>query len=471
MVRLLPLLFIFILLRSVHAADLSAVADGKTDATAAIQAFIDRNAAQLVLPKGQYRLSRPLRVELDKIGHFSLSGHGLARLIMTAPGAAIQLTGTHAGTADPSSVKTEIWDRQRMPLIDGIEIIGAHPEADGISADGLMQLTVTASTIRDCRHGIHLINRNRNIILSHCHIYQNSGIGIYYDHVNLHQSNIIGSHISYCMGGGIVSRGGNVRNLHIGTCDIESNMGVDHPATANVLLDSTGGSIGEVAITGCTIQHSSKGPDSANIWIMGKGSDEAQAKRTGGELATKEGHITIGNNVFSDIQFNLRLQDSRGITVTGNTFWEGFQHDILAERCENLVIANNNFDRNPRYIVNGFALAERNGLVIRDCRDSTITGNIIRSVQQKRAAIDIIKGHRLTIANNSILDSDGIGLLLEACSHSMIHGNLIRDDRAPTSNTTHPASIQIDQGQGNSLSNNQLSHGEAKPNPAPNGTN
>jgi hypothetical protein len=39
------------------------------------------------------------------------------------------------------------------------------------------------------------------------------------------------------MGGG-VSRGGNVRNIHISGCDIESNMSEDTPATtANVLSD------------------------------------------------------------------------------------------------------------------------------------------------------------------------------------------------------------------------------------------
>ncbi len=41
-----------------------------------------------------------------------------------------------------------------------------------------------------------------------------------------------------------------VRNLQITGCDIESNHGKDRPPTANVYVDSRGGSHAEVAITG-----------------------------------------------------------------------------------------------------------------------------------------------------------------------------------------------------------------------------
>ncbi len=112
----------------------------------------------------------------------------------------------------------------RMPTIIGLEIVGANDDADGIQIRGAMQLTLDRLLIRRCRHGIHLVDRNRNIIVSNCHVYENKGIGIFYDNVNLHQSNIVGSHISYNGGGGVVMRGGEVRNVHIGTCDIESNM-------------------------------------------------------------------------------------------------------------------------------------------------------------------------------------------------------------------------------------------------------
>ena len=41
------------------------------------------------------------------------------------------------------------------------------------------QITLTRLLIRHCRHGIHLTNRNRNVSISNCHIYQNRGIGVF----------------------------------------------------------------------------------------------------------------------------------------------------------------------------------------------------------------------------------------------------------------------------------------------------
>ena len=151
------------------------------------------------------------------------------------------------------------------------EPAGDQPEADGVEASGTMQLTLHRVTIHQVRHALRLVERNRNLIVSDCHLYHNRGIGIFYDHVNLHQSNIVGCHISYNEAGGIVVLGGEVRNIHISGCDIESNMSAAHPDAANVLLDSRSGSVAEVSIVGCTIQHQSRDADTANIRVFGNG--------------------------------------------------------------------------------------------------------------------------------------------------------------------------------------------------------
>jgi hypothetical protein len=312
--------------------------------------------------------------------------------------------------------------------VQGLEILGAHAEADGIEATGTMQLTLSRLTIRECRHGIHLTERNRNVIVADCHLYRNRGVGLYLDHVNQHQTNVSGCHISYNLGGGVVAIGGEVRNLHIGTSDIEANHDENGPPSANVLLDSTGGSIAEVAITGCTLQHNHKAPGSANIRILGAGSDPSLLRREG-RATTREGHVTITGNVFSDVEVNIELRESRGVTLTGNTFWEGFAHDLLVEDSQNIVITGNNFDRNPRYLVNGNGLAERNGIVLRRLADSAFTGNIVVGVHGKEAAVDVEDSSRLRITDNSILDSDGHALRLTRLKKSLVTGNLLRDDR------------------------------------------
>lgn len=404
------------------------IGDGKSDDAAAIQKAIDDGDSALFFPKGIYRLSRTITIDLDKSGFAAIAGDGTARFVMEGSGPAFHFIGTHEGTAAPNSVKENVWQNQRTPMVEGIEIVGAHPEADGIEATGTMQVTITRVSVRDCRHAIHLTKRNRNVLIADCHLYHNRGIGIFYDDVNLHQSNIIGCHISYNAAGGVVSHGGNVRNVHVGTCDIEGNHAPDGPPSANIWLDSTGGSIGEVAITGCTIQHTNKSPDSANIRINGGGTDPSLERREG-RATTREGHVTIGNNVFSDVQVNIEIKNSRGVTITGNTFWEGFQHDLSVQDSANIVVTGNNFDRNPRYLVNGFDNAERNGIAFSRCSDCSFSNNVVSGVWKQPAAVQVRDSSRFNITGNSILDSDGAGLLLENVSKSLVSGNIIRDDR------------------------------------------
>jgi hypothetical protein len=389
-----------------------------------------------------YLLTKTLKIDLAKTGYAALSGDGTVRLVMKGPGPALLFIGTHEGSAAPETFKPEVWENQRTPMVEGIEIVGAHGEADGIEATGTMQITLSRVVIRECRHAVHLTTRNRNVLITACHFYHNTGIGVFYDNVNLHQSNIVGSHISYNGGGGVVSVGGNVRNLHIGTCDIEGNHAKDGPPSANVMLDSRGGSIGEVAITGCTLQHTHKSPDSANIRIIGSGTDASLLRRAGREH-TREGNVTITANVFSDVQVNVDIHHSRGVTVTGNTFWEGFQHDLVVADSGNVVVTGNNFDRNPRYLVNGNDNAEMNGIVFLRCEDSILNNNVISGVWKQRAAVDIEACNRLQISHNSVLDSDGVGLRLDQVTNSMVSGNIIRDDREEEKRSKEPSLMTV----------------------------
>ena len=68
------------------------------------------------------------------------------------------------------------------------------------------------------------------------------------------------------------------------------------------------GSVAEVAITGCTIQHSKEAPESANIRILGRGF----MQRRGENMPFQCGNVTIGDNVLSDVQTNIHLVGVRG---------------------------------------------------------------------------------------------------------------------------------------------------------------
>ncbi len=299
--------------------DFHATGDGQTDDTEAIQRAVDAGVGYIHFPPGHYRITRPIVVDLNRVGYTAIGGNGVAQIVMAGPGPAFRFVGTHEGTASPGTVQPNVWLRQHTPAVDGIEIVGEHAEACGIEATGTMQLTVTRLVVRNALHAVHLVKRNRNVILSECHLYDNRGVGLFLDGVNLHQINMANCHISYNDGGGVVVRGSEVRNLQIGTCDIEGNMGgPDSKPAANVWLDSTGRSVAEVAIVGCTIQHSHLAPNSANIRIDGR----SEPRKNTDEL--RHGHITIADNVLSDAQINVELKNVRSATMTGNTMWQGY---------------------------------------------------------------------------------------------------------------------------------------------------
>jgi hypothetical protein len=427
------------------------VGDGVADDTAAIQRAIQESRSAIRLAPGNYRLTQTIEIDLEKTGFVGIHGDGVARIVMEGSGPAFRLVGTHAGTADPKTVEPQVWDRQRMPLIDGLEIVGQHPEACGIEAAGTMQLTLTRLVIRRTRHAVHLVQRNRNVLIADCHLYENHGVGIYLDNVDLHQINVNACHISYNAQGGIVSLGGNVRNLQVNGCDIESNMSPETPPTANILIDCSRSSSGtaEVAISGCTIQHNSKSKDSANIRILGRGSAIVP------NPSRQWGNVAIVGNVLSDVACNIQLSDCRGVTVQGNTFWMGYQHNLLVEKSSHIVIGPNNFDRNPSY-THGNASTADNAIVFRQCQDCTLTGLHVSQVLRQPAAILIEDSRRMNISSCTILDSDGVGLLLRQVHQSLVSGCLIADDRQ---DRPAAASLRIDGGSGNQIFSNALQHG------------
>ena len=399
--------------------DWGAKADGSDD-WRAIQNAVEAATGHVHFPPGNYHITRPVVIDLDRVGPVAVTGTA-ARIDMGGEGPAFKFVGTHAGTAAPDTVKDNVWDRQRRPTLDGIEIRGGHERATGIEATGTMQLTVTRVLVRKCLHGIHLTGRNRNVTISDCHVYHNTGVGVFLDKVNLHQVNVTGSHISYNARGGIACVGGEVRNLQIAGCDLEANHGKDQPPTANVLIDSTGGTNAEVAITGNTIQHTRNAPGSANVRIKGptnpsKGTDEQ-----------RDGHVTIAGNVLSDTVVNVHLDHARGVVITGNTFWTGLEYNLLAEHSTSVVVGANNLDRNPRYYREEDKATD--AVVFRDCSDCTVTGLQVKGTRHAPAGLALERCDRMSVTGVSVLDCDGVGVMLKDVTRSRVTGCLIRDDR------------------------------------------
>ncbi|QDT94929.1 right-handed parallel beta-helix repeat-containing protein [Gimesia aquarii] len=409
--------------------------DGKTDDTAAIQKMVNASAGSLWFPRGRYRLTKPIVIDLNKVGPTSISGDGTATILMEGAGPAFLFKGTHGGTASPKTVNPVVWEKERTPMVDGIEIVGKHPEAIGVAATKTMQITITRLVVRRALHGIHLYERNRNVAIDDCHLYENEGVGIYLDKLNLHQVNISDSHISYNKGGGIVVRESEIRNIQIGNCDIEGNMGQETPPTANILFDVSKGSLREGAIFGCTIQHTHNAPDSANVRFVGNGPQDPR----------KVGNFAIADNSMSDVAVNIHLKHARGVTITGNTLWQAYEHNLLIEDSSYIVLGANLLDRNPDY-----RAKTKDANVFQDCSDCTLNGLNIRETREVRAGLILENCERMNITNCSLSECENGGILFKNVKQSRISDCLI------TEGSNHFA-IRVNGGGQNQITDNLVS--------------
>lgn len=426
--------------------DFGAAGDGRADDTEALQHAIDRGDGVLSLPKGVYRISRPLIVDTTKVGYAALQGSGgAAQLMMTGPGPAIQIVGGHQGTASPSTVKPQTWKSERFPTISQLAIVGAHPEADGIELFRTMQATISQVLVRRCRDGIRLSERNRNFILSDSHIYDNARYGVHFDHCNLHQIILHGNHISYNRRAGVCSRDGDVHNLQITGNDIEYNNrpGIDTPTEggAEILFDAGEGVISEVTIASNTIQATVQ-PGGANVRIHGAVEGAPRGARlitlTGNVIGSQTRGIEIlraqrvaisGNTIYDSRERSIDLRHCNGASVVGNTLvWRGEAGDppsdgVYLEDCDAVVLASM-----PTQRLCLGSEEEGGAFTLVGCRDCSLSDCQILDPLYR--GVELKDCQRCRIANNTIVDrKDHIsmrhGVRCRGGSGNVIQNNLV----------------------------------------------
>lgn len=431
-----------------------------TDDTTAVQHALADGDGQLILPRGDYRITRPLQVRLPQ-GRMAISGAGgVGRLLMDGPGPCLDLTASHTGTAAPASFRPEQWQHERMPTIDGVEIVGRHPEADGIRIRGVMQPTITRTLIRQVRTAVIVTGRARNLLISGCHFYENTGIGVHLTNVNLHQVIIADSHISYCRRGGVRIESSEIRNLQITGNDIEYNNYRAHEKnfpeaaaepTAEIYVDVSSGSVREGTIASNTIQ-ATYSPNGANIRFLGHGEPGHE----------QMGMWTITGNLIGSQNHNIHLSRVYGVNITGNYIYSGHDRNLLVEDSRNIVVGTNSFGHNADYKDKALAT----GLRFVNCRNCNLSGLLIQDAPQGRhtvpgvvdlnreALVEVIGGDAFNISGCQILDGTPIGLLLRDCVNSVVSGCTILDQRADPRMTS--AVTWQGNGKGNMLCNNRL---------------
>jgi polygalacturonase len=410
--------------------DFGALGDGVTDDSAALAHAVQQGDGQLLFPRGDYLISEPLHVPLHWHGRTSISGQGgTARIIMAGPGPALFLTGSHRRSAHPDQFADAVWQRERMPTVRDLEIVGRDPEADGIRIEGAMQPTLQNLLIRQCRHGIHLRSRDRNVLIADCHIYDNRGIGIWLDEVNLHQINIHGNHISYCKRGGIVIAGSEIRNIQICGNDIEYNYDPKAETSADVLLDCRAGTIREGTLVGNTVQ-AVQSPGGANVRLLGAGKNNPSAV----------GMFTITGNLLGSQHTVLDLRACRGVVISGNAIYSGYHYALRAEDAEHLVIGANSIDHNPDY-----KGASTDRLVIERCRNVTLNGLLVQHMRAASAptpaTLEIADCQNVNMTGCQIINARTTGVAVRGSSVVRVADCTIRggaDDK------TYRAAVSVD---------------------------
>lgn len=416
--------------------DFGAVGDGSADDTDALQHAIDTGDGLVELPRGDYRITRPLQIDLGEAGRTGITGRGGgAKLIMAGPGPAVRLLGHHGGSAAPASFQPQVWQKERMPTVDGLEIEGAHEKADGISIEGAVQVTLTRVLIREVRTAVHATQRTRNLLISNCHFFHNTGVGVHLDRVNLHQCIISSSHISYSRLGGIRIENSEIRNLQITGNDIEYNNVGSHAdkfpeaegePTAEIYIDVGEGSVREGTICSNTIQ-ATVTPNGCNIYFAG-------AERQD-DLA---GLWTITGNLIGNQETNIHLLRAWGVVISGNQIYGATRRNILVEKSRNVVIGANMLghtpDFNAREIGSGVRLEDSHGCIVSGLQVQDSQGGEQWKPpyypKGREALVEVVRCRRINLTGCQILDGTPTGLLLEDCADSSVNNCQIFDQRA-----------------------------------------
>ncbi len=405
-----------------HVGDFGVKGNGLTDDTDALQRAVDEGDGVLQLGKGNYRITKPVLLECAQGGFTGICGQqGASRVIMAGPGPAFRIVGEHRGTADPSSVEAHTWQNERFPILEGFEVLGEHEQADGLQLVRTIQTVVRGVLIRRCRYGIHLVERNRNFILAHSHIYDCGDTGLFLDDVNLHQVNIYGNHISYCKRAGIRQLNGDLHNVQITGNDIEYNAGWDGDSSGEIVLEVPDkGLVSEYTIASNTLQARPENPG-ANILINGRPDEDSY----------NVSEIAITGNVIGSRDKSVSIQESGAcVCVVGNTIYGGFACNIDLKRCRGATIASNTILPMGR---TAYKSKPKGGILMENCADCQITGNIINDHEQgdedSGGTVAMVGCRDSSVRACQILRPGYRGVYLENAVRCVISDNTITDPR------------------------------------------
>src|SRR5262249_23513538 len=203
--------------------------------------------------------------------------------------------------------------------------------------------------------------------------------------------------------GGIKVMASEVRNIQICSNDIEYNYDLKAKESADILFDCRAGTVREGTLAGNTVQ-AVQSPGGANVRFLG-------AK----DHPNPGGRVAITGNLLGSQATVLDLHACRGVVISGNSIYSGYQHSIWAEDAEHLVIGGNSIDHNPEYKGNS-----TDRVVLRRCRNVSVTGLLMQHTRPPSAptteSMEIRDCQNVSVTGCQIINARERGIALVGCS-------------------------------------------------------
>ncbi|MCP4892121.1 MAG: hypothetical protein GY904_36725, partial [Planctomycetaceae bacterium] len=165
----------------------------------------------------------------------------------------------------------------------------------------------------------------------------------------------------------------------------------------------------EIAITGCTIQHSANYPGEEGNTVAPGGANI----RLAGKAVYPINSVTISGNVLSDTTTNVDIRHAHDVAIQANTFFAPKPNHLSVEDSQRVVVVGNTF--NPRQFVRPGTIRFLN------CSDCILSSFTVHRFATQAGAVILDGCNGMILTGLSLTDCDS-GLVIRNSSDCTVTG-------------------------------------------------
>lgn len=147
----------------------------------------------------------------------------------------------------------------------------------------------------------------------------------------------------------------------------------------------------------------------------------------------KIGLWSITGNHISSQMVNIHLDNTQGISITGNTFIRGYDRHMIIDNSRNVIVNANIFDNNKDYTPEG-AVYNSGGISISESSHLIVGDNILDGIEyEKEGVITVDESAKITVKGNQINNPKFKGIQINNSSNVWITACSIYKDKSNSS--------------------------------------